>query len=216
MYIINESYFQKELVIPTSSNIDVACTETSFETYIDKDARLLLQRLLGSVGFTALDSLIVNGVYQADGSLWDDLVNGTTYTKNDNTYTWKGLAYEEGSFKGSVLAYYVYCKWLEFQLSKQTGMGEAKGNAINSMGINATHRYVTTWNNFIEMYQGTGVEQRGLTIINGIPFYDYFGGSEDDQFVSLVTYIKDNISDYEAINVYPTLKLYEAKNTLGV
>ena len=217
MYIIDESYFIKELTIPTDNNIDVAGTSTPFEAYIDQEARLLLQSLLGS-SFGELDAHVVSGLYVTNGSVWDAFVLGTNYTKNGKTYIWKGLIYEEGVFLGSLMAYWVYSKWLEFQLSQQTGMGEAKGNAINSMGINATHRYVSIWNKFITMYQGDITDTDStLTIINGVPFVDYFGGDEGQTYVSCVKFLKDNIDDYRGKNGgIPPLKLYEAKNTLGI
>ena len=52
MYIIDESYFIKELRIPNTSEIDVSGSDTPFEMWIDKEARLCLQNALGSDLFT--------------------------------------------------------------------------------------------------------------------------------------------------------------------
>jgi len=210
MYIINETYFIKELNIPNDNSIDVSGSTTPFESYIDKESRLCLQNALGSVLFAELDSLVVGGTYVPDGSKWDQFIEGETYDFQGVSYTWKGLIFTEGTFKGSVLAYFVYCKWLEFQLSQQTGMGEAKGSAINSQSMNATHRYVNTWNNFIELYQGSE-RSESFSFVNGVPFLDYFGAN-GGSYVSLITYLKHKKDDFENAS----LKMYEAKNTLGI
>lgn len=212
MYIIDESYFIKEIRIPNASEIDVSGSTDSFDSWIDQQARLCLQNALGSVLFADFDSNVTNGVLDVGApTKWLDLVNGKTYTKDGYTYIWKGLAFTEGTFKGSLLAYFTYCKWLEFQLSQQTGMGEARGKAVNSMSANSTHRYVMLWNAFVEMYQGKYSETNTLRYIKGVPVRDYYGGRENNSFVSLVEYLKDNEDDYPD----PLLIEYNFQNTFG-
>lgn len=211
MYIIDESYFIKELNIPNTVETDVSGAATPFEMWIDKEVRLCLQKALGSVLFSDLDSNITDGVYQAGVTKWDNLVNGTSYTYNGDTYIWKGLIYTEGTFKGSLLAYYVYCKWLEYQLSHQSGMGEVRGEAVNSMSANSTYRYVNVWNMFVELYQGKSSTSSTLTYIKGVPFYDYFGNNESD-YVSLIEFLQHNEADYPDA----PLKCYNYLNTFGL
>lgn len=214
MYIIDESYFIKEIIIPNESEIDVSGSCVSFAIWIDQEVRLCLQNALGFTLFNDLDSQITDGVLNngADQK-WQDLVNGKTYTKNGKTYRWEGLKFTKGTFKGSLLAYYVYCKWLEFQLSQMTGFGENRGQAVNSMSANSTHRYVTIWNTFVKMYQGENSTDNTykLTFINGVPFYDYFNNNESG-YVSLVDYLLDNEDDYPDAAVMR----YEYLNTFGL
>lgn len=195
MYIIDESYFIKELRIPNTNEIDVSDSADPFITWIDKEARQCLQLALGYKLFKELDDNITDGVLDTDApQKWLNLVNGKDYTKDSKEYNWKGLKFIEGTFKGSLLAYYVYCKWLEFQLSYMSGMGETRGEAVNSMVANSTHRYVALWNTFVEMYQSKSTQTATITLRNGIPFYDYFG--ELGSYVSLIEFLDHHEEDY--------------------
>lgn len=210
MYIIDESYFIKELNIPNTVETDVSGAATPFEMWIDKEVRLCLQNALGSVLFSDFDNKVTNGTYQEGVTKWDNLVNGVTYTYNGESYKWKGLKFTEGTFKGSLLAYYVYCKWLEFQLSQMSGMGEVRGEAVNSMSANSTYRYVNIWNTFVEMYQGLNQSAGSVQFINGVPFYDYAGSNGG--YVSLIEFLKHNDTDYPEAQ----MKEYKFLNTFGI
>jgi hypothetical protein len=214
MYIIDETYFTDKIRITNISQIDVGGSNESFERWIDRESRLCLQEALGSVLFADFDSNVTDGVYIPGVAKWDRLVNGHTYTKNSKTFIWKGLVYEEGIYKGSLLALFVYCKWLEFQLSHQSGIGEVRGNAANSMSVNSTHRYVSLWNEFLEQYQGdlrTTHTHYSPTYYKGVEFYDYFG-DDKDTFVSMLTFLSDNEDDYPD----PQAKEYYYVNTFGI
>lgn len=212
MYIIDETYFTKELVIPNQSAIDVGGSTAPFSTWIDQQSRLFLQSVLGNVLFTDFDANVTDGVLDVGApQKWIDLVDGKTYTENGVSYTWKGLKFEEGAFKGSIIAYFVYCKWLEYQLSRQSGIGEVRGSAANSASVGTTHRYVTTWNTFVDMYQGTHDTDMTITVYRGVPFLDYYGDREDG-YVSLVQFLLDNEEDYPK----PAVRRYNYLNTFGV
>lgn len=215
MYIIDESYFTDKFRIPNTSEIDVSGSTDSFQHWIDREARLCLQDALGNVLFAEFDSYIVNGVIDPGApQKWLDLVNGKTYTYQSKQYTWKGLSFTEGVYKGSLLTPFVYCKWLEFQLSKQSGMGEIRGSAANAMSGNSTHRYVSIWNSFVDMYQGQYCKThtyQSYSYFKGIPFFDYYG-EYDEGYVSFLTFLEQNESDYPE----PQLKEYGYLNTFGL
>lgn len=198
MYLIDESYFIKDLNVPKSgASRDVPNNETSLEWYIDKYARQLLQNALGNVLFDELNSNITGGDLDAGADQkWKDLVNGKAYTFSGKNYKWKGLIYTEGTFKGSVLAQYTYYKWHLDQLSQMSGFGEVKGKAVNSQAVNATSKSVQLWNDYITMYQGSAcAESYKLSIVNGVPFYDYFTPNNSD-YVSLIEYLAHHEYDY--------------------
>lgn len=199
MYIIDETYFIKDLAVPNvQPSLDIPNNEMAFEMYIDKYARQLLQNALGVVLFEQLDSQIENGSLKPTADQkWKDLVNGKTYQKDGRDLKWKGLIYSEGIFKGSILANYTYYHWHLDQVSRMSGMGEVKGKAVNTAIVNSTERSVRVWNQFIIMYQGFRSMGDGchFSIKNGVPFYDYFGGS-NSQFVDLLTFLSDHESDY--------------------
>lgn len=214
MYIIDDSYFIKQYAIPNSNEVDISNTIDPFVMWIDSRARLCLQLALGNVLFSDFDSNVSDGALKSTApDKWKNLVNGVSYVKNDKTYAWKGLAYSEGSFKGSLLVPFIYAEWLKDQVTRMSGVGEVKGNAANSVNANSTERYVSTWNDFVSQYQGNSVGKDfyRLSYPNGVPFYDYFGSDETD-YVSLITFLNDNETDYPDAK----LKCYEFKNSFGI
>ncbi len=212
MYIIDESYFIKQYIIPNSVETDVSGNTETFEVWIDSKARLCLQEALGTTLFNDLDSNVASGVYTPGVTKWDNLVNGVEYTYQGKTYSWKGLIYTEGTFKGSLLVPFVYSEWLRYENTRMTGVGEVTGQAINAMNVNSTYRYVSVWNEFVKQYQGGSNDGSypKITVKNGIPLYDYFGG--DETYVSLLKFLLHNPTDYPN----PSLKCYEFTNTLGI
>ena len=104
MYIIDVSYFIRELSIP---NVNETLSESgmNLEYFIDEKVRLLLQKALGYQLFKDFDSNVVNGVLQATTpQKWVNLVEGVEYTKSGKPYKWNGLIYQDGAFKKSLLA----------------------------------------------------------------------------------------------------------------
>lgn len=215
MYLIDETYFIKDLIIPTTGGLDVPNLENPFEIWIDKYARLLLQNALGNVLFNELDSQIKDGNLNTDADQkWKDLVNGTSYTYGGKSYHWKGLIFTEGTFKGSILAHYVYYHWHVEQLSRMSGMGEVKGNAVNATNVNSTSRTVKIWNEYIEMYQGhLERSEYRFSYVRGIPFHDYYG-QENSDYVSLIRFLSHNNNDYP--NALKKIEIEGYQNTMGL
>lgn len=220
MYLINTSYFTRELRIPGLQELR---SEVSgiLEQFIDERSRVLLQEALGNDLFNEFDAFV-----QADGTLnpsatqkWLNLVNGVNYTSAGETYTWQGLIFTQGAFNKSLLAYYTYCFYLEDHVSQLSTMGVVQGKAKNSSQLNPTQRYVKAWNTFVNLYQGDYYPYYDsynrlpqVTIKRGIPFYDYRGVEERSGFVSLLTFLNDNDADYPDA----PLKLYNYENQIGV
>lgn len=220
MYLINPTYFTRELRIPGLQELR---SEVSgiLEEFIDERCRVVLQEALGNDLFNDFDTFV-----QADGTLspsatqrWTNLVNGTDYTNSGETYTWQGLIFTQGAFNKSLLAYYTYCFYFEDHVSQLSTMGEVQGNAKNSTQLNPTQRYVRSWNRFVNLYQGDYYPYYDsynrlpqVTIKRGIPFYDYRGVEERSGFVSLLTFLNDNDADYPDA----PLKLYNYENQIGV
>ena len=93
MYIIDETYFNRELSIP---NVNEAQSEV-FDTVnplVDEYARQLLRDALGIELFNVLDSYVIDGVFDETSApqYIIDLVNGKEYVKDDITYKWIGLS----------------------------------------------------------------------------------------------------------------------------
>lgn len=196
MYLIDETYFIQDITIPTTDNLDVVGTDNTLSQFIDKYARLLLKNALGITLFNLFDESLENGELKEDADQkWKDLVNGKTYTDNGSTKVWKGLLFTEGVFKGSVLAHYTYYHWYLWQMSQISNFGEVKGSTVNAISVNETTKLVQIWNEFIQMYQGSSETKATYSVMNGVPFTDYFSANNNED-VSLLQFLIDNDTDY--------------------
>lgn len=190
-YIIDETYFIRELLIPNESEIDVSSTANPFSNWIDTESRLMLKNALGFVLFADFDTNIdVNGMYVPGVTKWDNLVNGVTYTFKGDTYRFEGLILTEGTVKRSMLAYYVYAKWLPYFMSQLTGMGEQHGSTVNSIISDAGPRQSKAWNNFTSLYNG---DVSIWQIVSGINVERIH---QNNRFSSLLKFLLHNETDY--------------------
>ena len=213
MYIINPDYFQKQYTIPNIDEMDSKNAKV-LEICIDQYVRLCLQNALGFNLWKELDLNITDGVLDSGApQKWLDLVNGKTYTKEGKDYTWKGLIYTEGIYKGSLLVPFVYYHFLKENVSLLTGTGEKVLDASNAIGVNSTQRMVMSWNDFVNQYQGQGLFSNHVNRYyhDGVLVEDYFTGKYSEQ-VNLIQYLEDNQADY--IDAHK--RLYNVQNQLGL
>lgn len=213
MYIITYDYFQKQYTIPNIDEMD-SKNATVLEICIDQYVRLLLQNALGYNLWKELDLNITDGVLDIGApQKWLDLVNGKTYTKDGKTFTWKGLIYTEGIYKGSLLVPFVYYHFLKENVSLLTGTGEKVLDASNAIGVNSTQRMVMSWNDFVNQYQGQCLFSHHVNRYyhDGVLVEDYFTGNDSEQ-VNLIQYLEDNETDYP----YAQRMIYYVKNQLGL
>jgi len=213
MYIINDTYFQApKREIP---NLDEADSKSfaELELLIDEKCRLLLLGFLTSEQVTELESYLVSGIFPQDTSgipqKWIDLVNGKNYTANGVELRWTGLIYTKGTYKGSLLADFVYYYFLESQASYMTGVGDAKGNPKGATMVNPTQGLVTVWNEFVRQYQLIWTYSNGWNWFNYHLHPDCYKQNTE---VSLLQFLQDNDTDYPN----PNRTFYEAKNQLGL
>lgn len=208
MYLIDQTYFIKELSIPNLNEMD-SDTLATLNIDIDKYVRELLQNALGYSLFKDLDNNITDGALDEGApQKWIDLVDGAEYTKGSKVYNWKGLKFEEGNYKGSLLAKYVYYYWLKDSVSLLTGTGEKTITATNAVAVNSGQRLVLVWNDFVNDYQGDLCR----------PFYsnqcfdNWMKPNNQNNFVSLIQFLNDNESNYPEA----TKLLYNNQNQLGL
>ena len=212
MYIITPDYFQKQYTIPNIDEMD-SKNATVLEICIDQYVRVCLQNALGYNLWKELDLNIIDGVLNTGApQKWLDLVNGKTYTKESKTFTWKGLIYTEGIYKGSLLVPFVYYQFLKENVSLLTGTGEKVLDASNAIGVNSTQRMVMSWNDFVNQYQGQCFNYSvNRYYHDGVLVEDYFTGNDSEQ-VNLIQYLEDNQADY--IDAHK--RLYKVQNQLGL
>lgn len=217
MYIIDDTYFKSlNREIP---NLDEADSRSfaELERIIDEKCRLLLLDFLSVEQFQEFNVYLINGLFPETPTgvpqKWIDLVNGVNYQVNGVNLVWNGLAYSKGTYKGSLLADYVYSFWLEGMASYMTGVGDAKTNPKGANLVNPTQRYVNIWNKFVEQYQGNNwygsydIWEFGGMFYNVFPLC-YKQNSE----VSLLQFLSDKNEDYPNDN----RKVFEVKNQLGL
>jgi len=193
MYLIDVSYFIKNLHVPNTEE-PTSDAYNELEVSIDRYVRQFLQLTLGSELFFELNSYVIDGELNSSApQIWLNLVNGCNYTNNGINYTWKGLIYEEGLFKGSILAYFVYCN--HFQNTANSVLGQVAIDPKNGVVINPTSHLVNIWNEFIEMYQGSCSSSTKTTFYDGVIFEDYFQ-NKTNGYVSYLQFLRDNKADY--------------------
>jgi hypothetical protein len=213
-YLINESYFQRELFVPNADDTDRSAS-TELQEFIDDKARLCLKEALGYTLFKDLDLYVdaAGNLKPATPTKWLNLVNGVEYTKDGKTFYFEGLLVQEGAFRKSLLANYVFYHWLYYNQSTMSGVGEVILNAKNAININSTQRMVSVWNDFIEMYQGKQTKfTRTEYYHSGIKVVDWLGCDTNDYYVSLIKFLSDNEEDYPDA----ALKLFNSKNQFGL
>lgn len=199
--IINNTYFQTQpLFIPNSEaqpTIGVT-TPTKVEELNRVIDRLEYDVLLNALGYDQTaellsqlnpDGTFIGGAIQK----WVDLVDGKSGTQ------WKGLRYEIGENKVSLLAYYVYYHYLLEDSTFYAVTGTVKSDSANAVMVNPTVKLVTAWNKFAAMYEGD--YQCHYNYWNNIfsdwnwSWFPYY--SRRDNALSLKKYLKDNGSDYD-------------------
>jgi len=190
MYIIDETYFNKDLIIPNSTERDISGGLNVTELWIDEQVRVFLQDAFGNDLFDDLDSNIKDGVLSPTApQKWLNVVNGTKYTFESKSYTWRGLIYTQGTSKESLLAKFVYSQWIDPKRTRLSGIGEVIGKSIDSEVANTNRKYIRVYNEFLDQYQS----------------------DECKSYVSLLTYLDHFKSDFE--NADKTE--YEYENLLG-
>ena len=212
MYIIDETYFTREFSIPNVNEVQTDAYDT-LNYFVDEYVRQLLRDALGIESFNELDTYVIDGAFDSTGApqYIIDLVNGKEYVKDDITYKWIGLISEEGVFKKSLLANYVYCKWFESSITYQSGVGEVSINVANANLVNPTQRLVNYWNKFIEMYQGLCNYKPTIYYKSNVRIIDWQCQTHNTQ-VSLIQYLLDNEQDFTNC----PMRLYDLKNQLGI
>lgn len=212
MYLIDETYFIKELSVPNINEMD-SDNLTILKQYTDQYSRQLLQNALGYVLFNDLDSYIDNGVLDVLApQKWLDLVNGVEYTKDGKQYKWRGLKYTEGLHKSSILAKYCFYHWLKDNVTTITGTGEKSIKSVNADSVNSNQRLVNVWNDFVSEYQGSNTRFPTVWYKGATKVIDWFGSGESLGFVSLIQFLTDNETNYP----YATLITYSLQNQFGL
>lgn len=214
--ITDSTYYEKgKKFIPNNNNLNteivgVPNVSTELEDAISKYERELLIGFLGITLYNELNTALAD-LPNADVK-WQNLVDGTEYVKDGVTYRFDGLS---GFDKDSLVAYYVFCKYMENDESYYSTTGIVKSNAQNADSFNPTRKYLDAWSTFLEKYQNE-VYSDGYSLLQdrhgNVVGYDYYNQGQNNTLVTLETYLKDHETDFEGY----TFKRYEGSNSLGI
>ena len=197
MYLIDKTYFRNKLQISGLYDGNNGI-ETKLDDYISIYVIDFLQKLLG-VDFEDLKANITDGVLDTGApQKWLDLINGKTYTKDGKTYIWKGLLYQNGSVKLSILANVVYCNLIHDLV---TGNGQISVDVKSSRMLVPRKNYVEVWNEIANQFNQSVDLQPKISFINGVRFTDYYGGLSDNGYRTLSDFLIDFEDDYPNVNI---------------
>ena len=197
MYLIDKTYFRNKLQISGLYDGNNGI-ETKLDDYISIYVIDFLQKLLG-VDFEELKANITDGVLDAGApQKWLDLINGKTYTKDGKTYIWKGLLYQNGSVKLSILANVVYCNLIHDLV---TGNGQISVDVKSSRMLLPRKNYIEVWNEIANQFNQSVDLQPKISFINGVRFTDYYGGLSDNGYRTLSDFLIDFEDDYPNVNI---------------
>lgn len=212
--IIDASYFKKGyLYIPNAEDINPSSSSTKenedLTFFVKKYERELLVNALGLTLYNELKALQTPYLGK-----WKGLIDGESYTVDDNSYRWDGL---KGFNGNSLVANYIYCKWIRNDESVYTTTGVVQNTAKNARSFSLTPKYIKVWNEFIAQYQGNKTNTYPKIINNhygdiGLDFYD----AKESAFRSLCEYIKDKNKMDSSLFPDAPLRLYELQNSFGI
>ena len=190
--LINSSYFQKgDLYIPNNTDINVGdvgiTNQTDLDFYIVEYERELLLNALGIVLYEEYLAALQN-LNQAP-KRWTDLIDGVTYTNPSSVVKrWEGL---RGANKQSLVASFVYTKYLRNYNETFATTGVVRNDSKNATNYDATPKYIKAYNKFLRQYQADNLPNP-ITYVNrfGTNGLDWYGS--EDTTVSLYQFLTDS------------------------
>lgn len=153
MSIIDGSYFRGELFLPNLDKFPVtgqdygADINQAIEEYEDE----ILTDLLGYSLYSLLKADL-NESGNPQSTRFINLINGSEF-QNDFRFTktlkWIGL---KNSQKKSLIAYYVFFKYVERNFSKMSEVGDVMLKAENGERFDSFHKTTLAWENMQKLY----------------------------------------------------------------
>lgn len=221
--IIDSTYFQKgKLFIPGSvqqpSVSGNAPTDIeNITSYVERYESELMSYAIGHLNYKALQSALVADpdLSESFNAIWKDLLDGKQYQKDGVWYYWPGLRRDHNGIKQSLVANYVYCKYLEDSTQQFSSTGMVSPNSDNSVAGSASLKLTQVWRDFIEEYQGEYEKDGRPSILytrSGNVYADYFENANKPK-VSLYRYLNEESSiDMDDVTFF----VFENRNTLGL
>jgi hypothetical protein len=220
--IINSSYFQGNLKVPNTQDAltplsDRRGNEVNLGEYIIRYETQIMIYALGNALYSSfIDSFETNGdVKTGAEQRWKDFINGVDYTIDGTDKVWKGLRYLEGGLNYSLIAYYVYSKFLPDISTTFGAPGIQKNNAKASRGYSSIPKTADIWNEFLYKYQGGELPTNNYPIkyeSRGLSGLDWSQQQDSEYFTSMYRYLQDNADQYDGLMT----RLFAVENSFGL
>jgi len=216
MPITDSTYYEKgKKFIPNNNNQNteiagVPSAVSELDYFISKYEREFTIGFLNITLYNELESALLD-LPNADIK-WQNLVEGNEYVKDSVTYRFDGL---RGFMQDSMVAFYVFCKYMENDESYYSTTGTIKSDASGANTFSPTTKYLDAWYIFLEKYQNeVGVnEHRYFTDCYGnVVGIDYYNQQTKNVLVTLETYMKDHETDFVGYE----FTRYNGANSLGI
>ena len=204
--IIDPSYFVGEIHISQvgASASKIVNNNTLIERFIDQYEVEFINKAIGRIKakefFDNIDPL--SGNVNADADIkWHHLMDGYNYTFCDRDYCWRGLRYSSGVLNLSVIAYYVYYRYMTDNIIQKSTMGMVRPDAENALNGSTVPTLTRAWRNMIEWYGDVNIgygnyQYPTITYKHRGYILDYAGRHYDSD-VSLYQFLTHNDDVYE-------------------
>jgi hypothetical protein len=164
--ITSSSYYKGKIAIAnaqdTAPNSNLLGNRASLNESIEKYERDVLVKLFGYDLFklfkAEFDIDATTGVWTiktGTAQKWKDLLTGKEYTLNGVNVTWKGLIFSEGGANNkvdqSLLANYVYAKWIEDNEVNHSGVGFINEIPKGAIQVSNRSKWANALNEFYKL-----------------------------------------------------------------
>lgn len=194
--IITRPYFKGEIAIANANdkapNSNLLGNGLSLDQFIARYERAILNQLLGYDLYKMFSDefdIAASGAWTLKGTAatkWSELLNGKEYTDGGVNVKWQGLVFKDGTTNDgidqSLIAYYVYSKFIEATEFIHSGVGMQAEASKNSTRVNARSKIVNAYNEFYMLAIGE---------VDGYCFDGYNSYLCGDGYKSLYDFIRD-------------------------
>lgn len=202
--MIDTTYFTGYISVAGLASVGVSNQiESDLNVLIQKFEKHYLQTFFGAEMYLAYVDETDTGTNIVAGSRWDSLINGLEngLDAGGRLVLWEGIL--RTSPKESLLADYIYCKYLESKLTDSSISGEVVSVAENSQNASPLTKMVNAWNNMVKC---------------GWQMHTFLMNYKENDIIAFPEYMANNYyfaySNYAVDGCFPNL--LQPVNSLGI
>lgn len=189
--LIDSTYFIGEIALPAQA---LTGDYADIDPYIVKYEKEALIELIGYTLYKELKTGIDAGAPDYGAEKWKRLITGheyeITYLGDTHLVKWNGLINSE---KISLLAYYIFNKYVRYHVTHTSGFGELIQSAENAVKTSPATRMVNAWNRFIDL---RGKPSDATILPTCYNFLDNFEDDETNGYDKLIFTVLDHTNTF--------------------